>query len=44
MECLNQQDTHHVQNVIDSGSAYLESDVDEQLSIFLTVYLTLVVF
>jgi len=36
VECLNQQDTHHVRNVIDSGSAYLESDVDEQLSIFLT--------
>jgi len=34
LECLNQQDSHHLRNTISPGSAYLESDVDEQLSIF----------
>ena len=37
VECLNQQDSHPVRNILNSGSAYLESDVDEQLFIFLNV-------
>ena len=37
VECLNQQDSHPVRNIITPGSAYLESDVDEQLFIFFTV-------
>ena len=37
VECLNQQDSHPVRNILNPGSAYLESDVDEQLSIFLNV-------
>ena len=41
VECLNQQDSHPVRNVLNPGSAYLESDVDEQLSIFLNVCVSL---
>lgn len=35
-ECLNESDDHTLENCLNSDSAYLESDVDEQLIISLT--------
>ncbi|RUS21865.1 hypothetical protein BC937DRAFT_91242 [Endogone sp. FLAS-F59071] len=33
LECLNQKEAHNARNIFAKGSAYLESDVDEQLII-----------